>query len=186
MRTDSQLEGSDQLLASKDDEAPITVRVILGKNATNIHVVPNYRGAVRDPSIMHVSGIESQGANPDLTGHLFAKKANPSNQWFSPESGYVSTSESVDIAQRFAEQRLKGNTSGEAYIYEINPRGDAIHVQEFLQGELKAGRITRKEYFWIIGQKEISYPLKIHSQDIKGAHRVIKNEVYNGPRCLDQ
>lgn len=144
MRTDGQLEGGDQLLTSKDDETPITVRVALGKNATTIHVVPNYRGAVRDPSIMHVSGMESQGTNPDLTEHLFAKKANPSNQWFSPESGYVSTSESMHTAQKFAEQRLKGSASGEAYIYEINPRGDAIHVQEFLQGELKAGRITKK------------------------------------------
>lgn len=142
-------------------------------NGPNVHIEPLYRGAVRGTNSAFSQGFASQGQNPDLMSHCFQGNEQFT---FSEESGYVSTSYSKLSAEEYAKHKLLSSKAPRTYCYEINPHSNAIDVGGFLEGELRAGRLSQSDYTFIAWEKEMAVPLKIEPQDVKGAWEMVYSE----------
>lgn len=112
-----------------------------------------FRGDSRKPSEIFDNGFKSKGSNMDLPEHA---KTNPSN------SGYVSTSESPNVAREFADEG--------GHVYTIEKPADGVNVNEALGSSSP-----------FPAEQEIAVPNEIPSSNIVGARKVGKDGKFEGP-----
>lgn len=127
-----------------------------------------YRGDARSPSTIFESGFKAKGSDLNLNNYIthFPKMTS------SPEEcGYIATSTSAEVAQKFPHKKGLSN------LYVIDYPKNGISIIDFLNKKRKISTIDTPPGFKLIytiakNEKEIAVPSEIQAQNIQGAYQV--------------
>lgn len=110
-------------------------------------VKKTYRGDTRLPKVIKNSekGFNARGTDLDLESHLN----------YSKDSGYISTSEDINVAKKFAENKGLMFKNNKSFLFEINLNN---------LNYINVNKVKPQNYFFT--EKEIAILLKIPNQNI--------------------